>query len=189
MLQELLPEMTDSIRKLHNQGRISAIIRVATRVTVCNCPITVYNCVTTLLNCQWPCDLHKIHRDCMTVLCGRPHTHAGPISTVYRIVTPVTFISTVVIGEISPWLCLRPVDNRGTICHTLASLTGPGQLFTACSTEKQVEPGNFSHVSMTWLTNGKKNQNEKAKFHILFNQLHLQCLVCMTVTLRLCSLT
>ena len=31
----------------------------------------------------------------------------------------------------------------------LASFPGPAQLFVACSTEKQGEPGMFPHVSIT----------------------------------------
>ena len=70
--------------------------------------------------------------------------------------------------------------------HTLsiASFSGPAQLFVTCSTEKWGEPGIFSHVSMMKSTNAKKkkkNQNEKAKFHALLNELRVQHLVCIIV--------
>jgi len=50
----------------------------------------------------------------------------------------------------------------------LASFQGPAQLLVACSMEKWEEPGIFSRVSMTSSKKGKKIQNDKVKFHILF---------------------
>ena len=76
------------------------------------------------------------------------------------------------------WPCPRPfpsVQNRVWPRNTSPAIflfPGPAQLFVACS---------MSHVSMTQSTNGKRIQNEKAKFHVLFNELWVQCLVCITV--------
>ena len=53
----------------------------------------------------------------------------------------------------------------------------PSFLSLACSTEKRVEPGTYlfscGHAVI---------QNEKAKFHVLFNQLQVQYLVCTCIT-------
>jgi len=54
----------------------------------------------------------------------------------------------------------------------LALFLGPTQLFVTCSMEKQVEPG---------INKWQKNHQEEAKFHVVFNQLQVQCLVCITV--------
>ena len=66
----------------------------------------------------------------------------------------------------------------------LASFPGPTKLLVAYSMYKWGEPGIFSHVSMTKSTNGQKIQNNKAKFHVLFNELQVQHSVCITVAPR-----
>ena len=62
------------------------------------------------------------------------------------------------------------------------------QLFVACNTEKRGEPGIcfLTENDVIDKIDGKNFQNENVKFCTLFNQLHVQRLVCMTVTPR-CS--
>ena len=65
------------------------------------------------------------------------------------------------------------------IPDNIASFPGPTQLSVTCSTEKQGEPGIFSHEHD--IINGKNFSEQTSAFCVLFNRLHAQRSVYTTI--------
>ena len=76
-------------------------------------------------------------------------------------------------SEQEKWVYLDRLQDSSVV--VIASFPGPAQLFITCSMEKRGE--HEDDVIDKW----QKIQNDKAKFHILFNKLQVQRSLCITV--------
>ena len=74
-------------------------------------------------------------------------------------------------------------NNRGTDTLDYSSFQGPAQLFIACNTEKRGDPSWYAFPREHYVIDKWPKFSEQ-KSEVSLNQLHVQCLVCMTVAPR-----
>ena len=102
------------------------------------------------------------------------HTHAQTHTHMHKHTGKSCFS-----GLFNAWV-VPNIPNRLDY-NLLALFPGPTQLSATCGTEKRGEPGIFSHVRWCNRKMVKICRTNRLCFHVLFNWLHAQCLMCTTV--------